>query len=119
MTMRKAILIAAALLALAACKKSIAFEDVLYFTGTESTAETSLYVDGPTDASFTVTSSSAVGKDVKVTVAIDPQGVDRYNTINGTSFRMLPAGSYQLEDAQVTIRAKSNVSTPFKLAVVS
>ena len=74
MTMRKAILIAAALLALAACKKSIAFEDVLYFTGTESTAETSLYVDGPTDASFTVTSSSAVGQDVKVTVAIDPQG---------------------------------------------
>ena len=34
--MRKAILIAAALLALAACKKSIAFEDVLYFTNPEN-----------------------------------------------------------------------------------
>ena len=58
--MRKVVLFAAAVLALAACKKSIAFEDVLYFTGTESTPETSLEVDGPTEASFTGTSSSAV-----------------------------------------------------------
>jgi len=117
--MKKILIFAAAVLALAACKKSIAFEDVLYFTGTESTPETSLYVDGPTEASYTVTTSSAVKKDVKVTVAIDPDGVARYNTAYGTSFQMLPAGSYQLEDENVTILAKSNVSTPFKLAVVS
>ncbi len=117
--MKKVIIFAAAVLALAACKKSIAFEDVLYFTGTESTSETSLYVDGPAEASFTVTSSSVVPEDVKVTVMVAPEGVERYNTINGTSYRMLPANSYQLENAQVTILAKSNVSTPFTLNITS
>ncbi len=117
--MKKIIIFALAFLALGACKKSIAFEDVLYFTGTESTPETSLYVDGPTDASFTVTCSSAVKEDVKVTVDVDSEGVDRYNTINGTSYVMLPAGSYKLENPQVTIQSKSNVSTPFTLSIVS
>ena len=117
--MKKILLFAAATLALAACKQSIPFEDVLYFTGTEVTAETSLYVDGPTEASFSVTSSSAVKKDVQVTVAIDPQGVDRYNAINGTTFQMLPEGSYELNNATVTIPAKGNQSNAFTLNITS
>ena len=91
--MKKAILFAAAILALAACKKSIAFEDVLYFTGTESSPETSLYVDGPTDASFTVTSSSAVGKDVKVTVAIDPAA---FTVVGADGVRRSGSGTWTL-----------------------
>lgn len=118
-TMKKTILCVAACLAFVACEKSLPYQDVLYFTGTETTPETSLYVDGPTDVSFTVTSSSTVKEDTRVTVAIDPEGVNRYNTINGTSYQMLPAGSYALVDADVTIKAKSNVSSSFTLSVLS
>ena len=117
--MKKAMNILAVLVLTVACKQSIPFQDVLYFTGTEASSEVSLYVDGPTDASFSVTSSSVALNDITVRVEIDPAGVDNYNTINGTSYQMLPASSYQLENASVTIKSKSNESTPFTFSVIS
>ena len=117
--MKKVLNTLAVLALLTGCQKSIGYQDVLYFTGSEASSEVSLYVDGPTDASFTVTSSALAKEDVKVDVVIDEAAVDTYNQINGASFQMLPSDSYKLENGQVTIPAKGNVSSAFTLSIIS
>lgn len=117
--MKKILNLLVLLALLAACKKSVPYQDVLYFTGSEASSEVSLYVDGPTDASFTVTSSSLAKEALKVEVAIDDEAINTYNKINGTSFQLLPKGSYALNNAVVTIPAKGNVSSPFTLSILS
>ena len=92
---------------------------MLYFTGSEATAEVSMYVDGPTEASFTVTSSAVAAEDITVTVAIDKAALTAYNNANGTTYELLPEGSYNLAGGTVTIPAKANVSTPFTLSITS
>ena len=117
--MKKVCYTLAILAAVVGCKKSLPYQDVLYFTGSEATAEVSMYVDGPTEASFTVTSSAVAAEDITVTVAIDKAALTAYNNANGTTYELLPEGSYNLAGGTVTIPAKANVSTPFTLSITS
>ena len=82
----------------AGCQKSLEYSDVVYFTGTENSNITNMYVDGPSSMGVTVTSSCKMAADVQVALAVDAAAVDAYNALHGTDYRMLPAGSYRLSD---------------------
>ena len=101
------------------CHKSLEYSDVVYFTGTESSPVTNMYVDGPSSMGVTVTSSCKMTSDVDVTLAIDPAAVDTYNAQTGASYKMLPEGSYQLSSDRVTISAGSNVSSSTLFEITS
>lgn len=109
----------AAVAAMAACQKSVETGDVLFFTGTEASAEVSMYVDGPASSSFTVTSTAKATKDILVVLSVDPEGVDVYNSQNGTNYKLLPGSSYRLSDHRVTIKEGSYVSTPATIDIIS
>ena len=103
----------------AGCQKSLEYSDVVYFTGTENSNITNMYVDGPSSMGVTVTSSCKMAADVQVALAVDAAAVDAYNALHGTDYRMLPAGSYRLSDDAVTIAEGTNVSTPSSFEIVS
>ena len=92
---------------------------MVYFTGTENSNITNMYVDGPSSMGVTVTSSCKMAADVQVSLAVDAAAVDAYNALHGTDYRMLPAGSYRLSDEAVTIAEGTNVSTPSSFEIVS
>ena len=106
------ILLATAALAAAACQESIEYKDVVFFTGTESTAVTSMYIEGPSSIGLTVTSSKKLGEDMTVGVQIAPEVLPAFNQASGTSYQMLPEGSYKMEETFFTIENGKSVSLP-------
>ena len=119
MNMKKIFSIAVAVLALAGCQKSLEYRDVLYFTGTEDDPAVSMYVDGPASKNLTVSSSKVYDEDVNIAVMVDPSALEAFNAANGTSYQMLPEGSYQLSDNHFTIYAGTSVSAPVAFSIVS
>ena len=117
--MKKIFSIAAAVVALAGCQKSLEYRDVLYFTGTEDNPAVSMYVDGPASKNLTVSSSKVYDEDVNIAVTVDPSALEAFNAANGTSYQMLPEGSYQLSDNHFTIYAGTSVSAPVAFSIVS
>ena len=113
------ILLATATLFAAACQESLEYQDVVYFTGTENTAITSMYVEGPTALGLTVTSSAKLGSTVTVGVQVAPEALEAFNNANGTAYKMLPEGSYQLAETAFTIEAGKNVSIPVSFEILS
>ena len=108
------------LLALAGCRKSMeAGIASVWFTGTEDVPEMSIYVDGPTSAAFSVTSSVASKEDVTVDVEVDAAAVDVYNAKNGTTYQMLPSSAFNLSSNRTRIAAQKSVSDPISLNVTS
>lgn len=113
-----AIFLATAALA-AGCQKSQEYTDVVYFTGTESSPLRNVYIDGPSSVAVSVTSSRKMERDVAVTVVVDEAALTAYNAKNGTSYAMLPAGSYRLSSDAVTIGSGTSVSETLELEIVS
>lgn len=113
------ILLATAALAAAACQESMKYQDVVYFTGTENTAVTSMYVEGPTALGLTVTSSSKIGTEMTVGVQVVPEALEAFNNANGTAYKMLPEGSYRLAENLFRIEAGKNVSLPISFEILS
>lgn len=103
----------------AGCQKAIGYEDVVFFTGTENSPVTNMYIDGPTSMGLSVTSSSKLSTDMSVSVVVDGAAVDTYNAAHGTSYKMLPEGSYSLSADSFTISAGSSVSQPLTFDIVS
>ena len=108
-----------ALLIFPSCNESLDYQDVVYFTGTEESHITSLYVDGPSSINISVTSSKKMDQDVKVSFEVDNSLVDVYNKETGGDYKMLPAGSYKLEQGFSTIETGKSVSVPVKLEILS
>ena len=117
--MKKIFSIAATVLALAGCQKSLEYRDIVLFTGTEESPLVNMYVDGPSSKALTVTSSRSVEEELTASVVVDPSALESYNTANGTSYVMLPEGSYQLSENHFTIPAGSSVSRPVSFSIVS
>lgn len=113
-----AILLATAALA-AGCQESQKYTDVIYFTGTESSPLTNVYIDGPSSIAVSVTSSAKLDHDVDVALEVDPAGLEAFNTLKGTSYALLPAGSYDLSTNTATIKAGSSVSDPVAVVIES
>lgn len=112
-------LLAAAALIAAGCQETLEYTDVVFFTGTETSATTSLYVEGPTSLGLTVTSSCKMSETITVSVEIDASAIDTYNEANGTSYVMLPDGSYDLASSVFTIESGSSVSNPMNFEILS
>lgn len=107
-------------IAMAGCKKSVeAGIPSVWFTGTEEVPEMSIYVDGPTSAAFSVTSSTVATQDITIDVDVDPSAVETYNQKNGTSYQMLPSSSFNLSAKQTIIATNKAVSEPLSLNVTS
>lgn len=120
MKFNKVILTVLATAALAAgCQKSQEYYDVVYFTGTESSPLTNIYLDGPRSVNLSVTASSKLAAPIEVTLAVDPSDIEIYNSKYGTLYTVPPTGSYRLSTDRVTIGADRNVSDIASLEIVS
>ncbi|MCM1501606.1 MAG: DUF1735 and LamG domain-containing protein [Bacteroidales bacterium] len=111
--------LATAALAAGACQKSIEYRDVVYFTGTETSPVTSMYVEGPTAMGLTVTSSSKVTSDMTVGVKVDPDALKSFSASQGIEYQMLPEGSYKLNEEQFIIENGKSVSLPVNFEILS
>ncbi len=111
--------LATAALAAGACQESIQYADVVYFTGTENSPVTSMYVDGPSSMGITVTSSAKLSSEMTVDVEVNGAAVDAYNAAHGTAYKMLPEGSYKLSSSNLKIEAGKNVSLPVNFEILS
>lgn len=113
-----ATLLATAALA-AGCQESQEYTDVVFFTGTESSPLTNVYIDGPSSVAVSVTSSAKMNHDVDVALEVDAAALAGYNAEKGTSYALLPAGSYKLSSMTATISAGSAVSGPVSVEIES
>lgn len=113
------ILLASAALAAGACQKSIEYRDVVFFTGTENSPVTSMYVEGPTALGLTVTTSSKVTSDMSVGVMVDPSALEAFSASQGIEYQMLPEGSYKLDESTFVIENGKNVSQPVNFEILS
>lgn len=113
-----ATLLATAALA-AGCQKSQEYADVVFFTGTERSPLTNVYIDGPSSVSVSVSSSRKVETDLQVSIEVDAAALEAYNAEKGTSYVMLPEGSYSLSADAVSIAAGSSVSETLEFKIES
>lgn len=113
-----AILLATAALA-AGCQKSQEYTDVVFFTGTESSPLTNVYIDGPSTVSVSITSSTKVSEDVGIYLEVNDSELEAYNADHGTSYRLLPEGTYALSTTEPVIAAGSAVSGPVAIEVLN
>ncbi len=111
--------LATAAFAAGACQKSIEYRDVVYFTGTESSPMTSMYVEGPTAMGLTVTTSNKLESEVTVGVKVDPDALAAFSESQGIDYVMLPDGSYKLDENSFKIEAGKNVSLPVNFEITS
>lgn len=102
-----------------ACKNADDFQDVVYFTGTETSPVSKFTVDGPAEMAITVSASCKAEQKVKVQVKADPGKVEGYNQATGKVYKMLPEGSYKLSDSELTIEEGKTASTPLKISLLS
>jgi hypothetical protein len=111
---------ALALVLLVGCKNGPEYEDVVFITGTESQPTITFTVDGSSASmGLTVTSSAKLEGDAKVSLKVAPELLDAYNKQYNRSYEMLPSGSYQLDNPDVTLKNGQYVSTQAKLSILS
>ena len=85
-------------------------------------SEMTVEVDNPVPATFEVNANiggpNTPSEDVNVTFVIDEDYVNRYNEEYQTSYRLLPAGSYEIAgDMNVRIPAGSSISEALSIEV--
>lgn len=92
----------------------------IFVTGTETDPLIKFVVED-TPSSYTVTAQATkkVESDVKVTFAIDTALVSQYNAKHQSSFYAVPAGSVEIDNAEVTISSGQALSTGAQVKVVS
>ncbi|MCR6721219.1 MAG: DUF1735 and LamG domain-containing protein [Chitinophagaceae bacterium] len=103
------------------CKKAAEHRKVVYFTDTEQYPEKTITIDNPFDLGISVTSSIKVNQDIPVSIQLDPQLIDHYNAFNGTTYKPLPNGSYELrsDGGKVVIKGGTNRSESATFAITS
>ena len=99
--MKKNILTSAALAAallLGACQESLEYRDVLYFTGTEDSNVSTIYMDGATSTPLSITCSGKLTSETEVYVSIDESAVADFASLMGAEYELIPASSFQEKD---------------------
>jgi hypothetical protein len=67
-----------------------------------------------------IASPNPPSQDIQVTVSVDEAALNAFNTQNGTTFKVLPASSYQLLTPTVTVKAGSRLApVSFRLNTTS
>lgn len=105
---------------LSSCQEVAEMQDVILFTGTESSPKINFSIESPSDIGITVTSTKKVEKETKVTLAIGTQAqLDQYNAKTGKKYVLPPSGSFKLNSNETIIKEGNYVSEAVKLSVVS
>lgn len=104
---------------LSACKNADDFQDVIFFTGTETSPVTQFVIDGPTDMGLSVSASCLVAGDVTVHIKTSPELVEQYNKENGKKYELLPDGCYEFSDKTIILSQGKYVSKPIRLSITS
>lgn len=102
-----------------ACKNAEDLEDVLYFTGTETSPVSQYTIDGPTDIGITVSSSCLASSEQKVNISVATEKLEEYNHTNGKTYKGLPEGSYKLSSESILLKAGENVSEQLILSLLN
>lgn len=109
--------IAIYLLGITACLKSPEFEEAMYITGTEESAEMSLSIDGTASLGISATASNRVTKDVRVQFAVTPGSLEIFNAKNKSQYQIPPSETFELTDQEAVIKQGTNSSNSAKLTV--
>lgn len=102
-----------------ACKNAEDLEDVLYFTGTETSPISQYTIDGPTDIGITVSSSCLASSEQKINISVATEKLEEYNHTNGKTYKGLPEGSYKLSSESILLKAGENVSEQLILSLLN
>lgn len=102
-----------------ACKNAEDLEDVLYFTGTETSPVSQYTIDGPTDIGITVSSSCVASSEQKINISVATEKLEEYNHTNGKTYKGLPEESYKLSSESILLKAGENVSEQLILSLLN
>jgi hypothetical protein len=102
------------------CQEAAKSEDVLLFTGTESSPKITFTIEEPRDMGVTITATDKVDTDTKVYLAMGDQSMlDAYNAQTGKKYQLPPEGSCQLESTETVIKAGNYVSESVRFSILS
>lgn len=104
---------------LVGCKNADELQDVVFFTGTETSPTAKYAIDGPSDIGLSVSATCKVTNTIKVRVQAKPELVKAYNQTNGKNYKPLPEGCYNLSGTTVELSEGKYVSKPFRLSITS
>ena len=104
---------------LSSCQKAAPYEDMVFFTGTESSVVKRISTEEPTSIGLSVTSSCKVENEIIVTTKVDAAKVEEYNRKEGSSYKLLPADLYKFSSMNLTIEPGENVSKPLELMILN
>lgn len=112
-------LILISLVIVTSCKNVDSFEDVIYFTGTESSAVKRISTEVPTSIGLSLTASCKVENEVIADIKVDANKVDAYNQKEGTNYKLLPENLYQLSSSELKIEQGESTSKPMELTILN
>jgi hypothetical protein len=102
------------------CKKFVSFEDVILVTGTETGKIAKFTVEStPSSFSVTATSTTKVTEDLMVHFEIDTALIADYETEMKANYYVAPAGSYEVSQKNLLIKAGTSVSEPLTITIIS
>lgn len=102
------------------CQNVETGEDVLLFTGTESSPKITFTIEEPRDMGVTVTATDKVDTDTKVYLAMGDQALlDAYNAQTGKKYQLPPEGSCKLGATETVIKAGNYVSESVRFSILS
>lgn len=101
----------ALLLCMAGCKEGPDFGDAVYMTNTLTSPSVRFLVDGQSTIGLTVTSTTKVDTDIKISLKPAPELLEAFNASTVRNCQLPPEGSYTIEGSEVVIEAGKNQST--------
>lgn len=105
-------------LAIFGCQETVERGDGILMTGTDSDNLVKFAIDEQDSYAISVTSTTCVGKDIKVNVELNPDLLSDYNKKMGTKYILPPRDSYKLTNNEVVIPTGQSVSTSVSLEIV-
>ncbi|SFF90913.1 DUF1735 and LamG domain-containing protein [Prevotella sp. KH2C16] len=111
------------LLAFSSCENAeySVLENQAFFEQTKTNANTvqKLTVEdaAATNASFKVQLSSPAQSSSKFEIQIDQAALDKYNTENFTTYKVLPTNGYTMSSNEVTVDAGQTISSPVDIKI--
>lgn len=109
----------AGMFALHSCQNAEPYEDMLFFTGTESSTVKRISTEVPTSIGLSVTASCKVENEIVVSTKVDAAKVEEYNRKEGSKYKLLPNNLYEFSSADLKIEKGENVSKPIELTILN
>lgn len=103
------------------CSENDFGDDVILITGTEVDPVVKFKVEDNMKSTYVVTATTTgiSSQDIKVNFELDPSAVEKYNSLNNTTFFSVPEESLEIENKASTIKAGTSASTPVNVKLIS